>query len=178
MSTLDYALVIEGLDKRAEAVRSAFSKKLSEIPRMPSVCSSLYQSRYKSSGVSHDSGGTIRSALPHLEGPESLKTLDGTLKEITEAVEPTFLSFEISLSSADKVTGWRRIIIRPAPGGAWCVEVPYDKAVAIYVDYQPNINRSFETAHILGDAFLDTRSVIFRCRRRLSETRYELIGRL
>ena len=88
MSTLDYALVIEGLDRKSfEAMRSAFSKKLSEIRECL-----RFAAPYINQGTNRPESPTIPvallgSALPHLEGPESLKTLDGTLKEITEAVD-------------------------------------------------------------------------------------------
>lgn len=94
MSTLDYALVIEGLDRKSfEAMRSAFSKKLSEIRECL-----RFAAPYINQGTNRPESPTIPvallgSALPHLEGPESLKTLDGTLKEITEAVEPYFPEF-------------------------------------------------------------------------------------
>ena len=180
MSTLDYALVIEGLDRKSfEAMRSAFSKKLSEIRECL-----RFAAPYINQGTNRPESPTIPvallgSALPHLEGPESLKTLDGTLKEITEAVEPYFPEFRDFIELCRQGHWLETHNYSAGSGGAWCVEVPYDKAVAIYVDYQPNINRSFETAHILGDAFFRySISDLPMQERRLSETRYELIGRL
>lgn len=180
MSTLDYALVIEGLDRKSfEAMRSAFSKKLSEIRECL-----RFAAPYINQGTNRPESPTIPvallgSALPHLEGPESLKTLDGTLKEITEAVEPYFPEFRDFIEFCRQGHWLETHNYSAGSGGAWCVEVPYDKAVAIYVDYQPNINRSFETAHILGDAFFRySISDLPMQERRVSETRYELIGRL
>lgn len=180
MSTLDYALIIEGLDRKSfEAMRSAFSKKLSEIRECL-----RFVAPYINQGTNRPDARTIPvallgSALPHLEGPESLKTFDGTLKEITEAVEPYFSEFRDFIEICRQGHWLETHNYSAGSGGAWCVEVPYDKAVAIYVDYQPNINRSFETAHILGDAFFRySISDLPMQERRLSETRYELIGRL
>lgn len=180
MTTLDYALVIEGLNRKSfEAMRSAFSKKLLDIRECL-----RFASPYINQCTNRPDSLTIPvallgSALPHLEGPECLKTFDGTLKEITEAVEPYFPEFRGFIEICRRGHWLETHNYSAGSGGAWCVEVPYDNAVAIYVDYQPNIHRSFETAHILGDAFFRySISDLPMQERRLSETRYELLGRL
>ena len=180
MSTLDYALVIEGLNKKSfEAMGSAFSKKLSDIRE-----SLRFAAPYINQGTNRENSPTIPvalvgSALPHLEGPESLKSFDGTLREITLAVEPYFPEFRNFIEICKQGHWLETHNYSAGSGGAWCVEVPYDQAVVVYVDYRPNINRSFETAHILGDAFFRySISGLPMHERRLSETRYELLGRL
>lgn len=126
MSTLDYALVIEGLDRKSfEAMRSAFSKKLSEIRECL-----RFAAPYINQGTNRPESPTIPvallgSALPHLEGPESLKTLDGTLKEITEAVEPYFPEFRDFIELCRQGHWLETHNYSAGSGGAWCVEVPY-----------------------------------------------------
>lgn len=180
LTTLDYALVIEGMNRKSfEAMRSAFSKKLPDIRECLRLVSLYINQCSNRPGPLPIPVALLGSALPHLEGPECLKTFDGTLKEITEAVEPYFPGFRDFIGICRQGRWLETHNYSAGSGGAWCVEVPYDNAVAIYIDYQPNIHRSFETAHILGDAFFRySISALPMHERRLSETRYELIGRL
>lgn len=82
----------------------------------------------------------VGSALPHLEGPESLKSFDGTLREITRAVEPYFPEFRNFIEICKQGHWLETHNYSAGSGGAWCVEVPYDQAVVVYVVNRPNIN--------------------------------------
>lgn len=179
-TTLDYALAIEGISRQSfEAMKSAHAIQIENIRECLRFAAPFINQGTHNPESSLIPVALLGSALPHLAGPETLKTFESTLEEITRAVEPYFPEFRDFIETCRKGHWLETHNYSAGSGGAWCVEDPYDNAVVIYVDYQPNINRAFETAHILGDAFFRyATSPVPMQERRISETRYELIGRL
>ncbi|WP_303325689.1 hypothetical protein [Turicimonas muris] len=173
---LEYALCQENIGKAAfDAVSVAYWERMPELRKVI---------RFLGSCLGNETSQALPTALfgtalPHLSCPSHLRSFEMTLQVLEKAVRDVFPNFSEFLEECRNGRWIETHNYSGGAGGAWCSEIPSDRAVAVYVDYEANINRAFETAHTLGDAFLrwSTFKVPYH-QRRLSELRCEFIGRL
>lgn len=176
LTILEYALAQENMGRAAfDAVTVAYWEKMPELRKMIRFIGSCLENETSRSLPA----ALLGAALPHLSCPAHLRSFEVTLQVLEKAVRDVFPNFSEFIEECRKGRWIETHNYSAGAGGAWCAEIPSNRAVAVYVDYEANIHRAFETAHILGDAFLrwTTFEVPYH-QRRLSELRCEFIGRL
>ena len=91
---------------------------------------------------------------PFLTTPAGLSTFEGALRCLKAALSriapgaSAFIDTEVA-------GGWVQArSLSGGEGGSWTDEVPGERAVAVYADWQPTLGRAFELAHTFGEAYL------------------------
>lgn len=175
-TTLEYALELENFGLSTfETLRESYWEEVAELRKIVKFIGFCTSGNHREQVPV----ALFGSALPHLNCPVSIQSFDSTIKMLEKAVNGIFPSFSNFIKKCKKGKWIETHNYSGGVGGAWCAEVPSDEAVIVYVDYEANIHRAFETAHILGDAFLrwSTLGLPFY-ERRLTEVRCEFFGRL